>query len=147
MSNHIEQRANLWYATLIIPKDVRETLGKFKFIQSLGTPNRREALIRSAPLIALWKTQIDEARGNTGAVANEALRWKGYLNQAKGVELDVLEDMLLDKALKMEATEGSDKAGDFYQVAKGSRTPLNTHFDKWVAQIQLVPNLSDLSYQ
>ncbi len=141
MSNHIEQRANLWYATLIIPKDVRETLGKFKFIQSLGTPNRREALIRSAPLIALWKTQIDEARGNTGAVANEALRWKGYLNQAKGVELDVLEDMLLDKALKMEATEGSDKAGDFYQVAKGSRTPLNTHFDKWVAQIQLASRL------
>lgn len=99
MSNYLEQRANLWYAVVIIPKDVREILGKFKFIQSLGTPNRREALIRSAPLVALWKSQIDEARGNTGAVADEALRWKGYLATATGVQLDVLMDSLTEKAM------------------------------------------------
>jgi integrase len=143
MSNYLEQRANLWYAVVIIPKDVREILGKFKFIQSLGTPNRREALIRSAPLVALWKSQIDEARGNTGAVADEALRWKGYLATATGVQLDVLMDSLTEKAISMQDEAGEAKAGDFYKVAMGYSTLLNSNFDKWKAQITLVPKTKD----
>jgi integrase len=143
MSNYLEQRANLWYAVVIIPKDVREILGKFKFIQSLGTPNRREALMRSAPLVALWKSQIDEARGNTGAVADEALRWKGYLATATGVQLDVLMDSLTEKAISMQDEAGEAKAGDFYKVAMGYSTLLNSNFDKWKAQITLVPKTKD----
>jgi integrase len=143
MSNHLELRANLWYATLTIPKDVREILGKMKFIKSLETSSRREALIQSAPLIALWRTQIDEARGNTGAVASEASRWKGYLAKATGVELDVLEEQLLDKAKAMVKDSGENKAGDFYQVAMGYKTPLNSQYDKWLSQISLVPKTKD----
>jgi integrase len=143
VSNYIELRANLFYATLIIPKDVRNTLGKMKFIKSLGTANKREACIRAAPLIALWKTQIDEARGNKGAVANEALRWKSYLDTASGVQQDILEDSLRDKAISMVNDVGEAKASDFYNVAMGLSTPLNSHYDKWIAQITLVPKTKD----
>lgn len=139
MSNHIELRVNVWYATLTIPKDAREALGKFKFQQSLETGERKLALIRKAPLVALWKAQIAEARGQVGAVADEAQRWKGYLAQATGVTKDVLEENILDKALEMKEQVGEDKAGDFYKVAMGFSTPLNSHYDKWLAQITLVP--------
>ena len=61
MSKHIELRANTWYAVLVIPKDVRSILDKFKFFKSLETTSKKEACQRAAPLIALWKSQIDEA--------------------------------------------------------------------------------------
>lgn len=143
MSKHIELRANTWYANLIIPKDVRHILGKFKFIQSLKTSSKKQAETIAAPLVALWKAQIDEARGNVGAVDNEALRWKGYLASAQGVELDVLEENLLDKAKEIQKEQGEDKAGDFYQLALGNRTPLNSHYENWHKQITLVAKTKD----
>jgi integrase len=143
MSNHIERRANLWYATLTIPKDARETIGKMKFIQSLGTANKREAITRAAPLVSLWKSKIEEARGNEGAVDNEALRWKGYLANAKGVELHVLEETLLDKAKVMEAEHGEHIAGSFYQIAMGYSTPLNSNHEKWKDQLTHVAKTKD----
>ncbi|WP_020181846.1 tyrosine-type recombinase/integrase [Methylotenera sp. 1P/1] len=143
MSNNIELRANTWYAVLIIPKDVRETLGKFKFFKTLKTTSKKEACRLALPLVALWKAQIEEARGNTGAVHNEALRWKGYLASAQGVVLDVLEEQLLDKAKELEVKHDLEHAEDFYQVATGKRTPLDTHYENWVAQISLVPKTKD----
>ena len=106
MSKHIELRANTWYANLIIPKDVRHILGKFKFIQSLKTSSKKQAETIAAPLVALWKAQIDEARGNVGAVNNEALRWKGYLASAPELERFVLEEQLLDKAHEILRDQG-----------------------------------------
>ena len=143
MSSNIELRANTWYANLIIPKDVRPVLGKFKFLKSLETSNKKQACLRAAPLVALWKAQIDEARGSIGAVDNEALRWRGYLANAQGVELDVLEENLLDKAKEIQREKGVDKAGDFYQIALGKRTPLNLDYNKWVKQISLVAKTKD----
>ena len=139
MSDNIELRVNIWYATLTIPKDARTVIGKFKFHQTLGTGDRKVALGIKAPLIALWKAQIAEARGQVGAVADEAQRWKGYLAQATGVNKDVLETSILEKALEIKEQEGDEKAGDFYKVAMGYSTLLNSHYDKWVYQISLVP--------
>ncbi|PPC99528.1 MAG: hypothetical protein CTY35_03980 [Methylotenera sp.] len=143
MSKHIELRANTWYAVLVIPKDVRSILDKFKFFKSLETTSKKEARQRAAPLIALWKSQIDEARGNVGAVNSEALRWKGYLSTATDVELDVLEESLLDKAQSLINTIGKDEAVEFYQVAKGYKTPLDSNYQKWKEQIILVPKTRD----
>ena len=143
MSKHIELRANTWYANLIIPKDVRHILGKFKFIQSLKTSSKKQAETIAAPLVALWKAQIDEARGYVGAVDNEALRWKGYLASAQGVELDVLEENLLDKAKEIQREQGETNAGDFYKIALGYRTPLNSHYENWHKQITLVAKTKD----
>ena len=61
--SHLERRRNLWYATLVIPADVRERLGKFKFIQSLGTPDKRQAEALKAPVVAKWKAVIRRERG------------------------------------------------------------------------------------
>ncbi len=58
MSNNIELRENTWYAVLVIPKDVRETLGKFKFFKTLKTTSKREACLLAAPLVALPKSAV-----------------------------------------------------------------------------------------
>ncbi len=143
MSKHIELRANTWYANLIIPKDVRPILGKFKFLKSLETSNKKQACLRAAPLVALWKAQIDEARGDIGAVNSEALRWRGYLANAQGVEFDVLEENLLDKAKDILTDQGEVKAGEFYKVAMGYETPIDTLYSKWETQIDQVPKTKD----
>ena len=75
---YIERRRNLWYALLTIPEDVREKLGKLRFIQSLGTPDKTEATILAAPLIGKWKAMSREARGVTNALNDEANRWKRH---------------------------------------------------------------------
>ena len=72
--SHIERRRNLWYATLTIPEDARPKLGKFKFIQSLHTPDKAQAKLLAAPVIAKWKAIIRRERGDGDAVVNEALR-------------------------------------------------------------------------
>jgi hypothetical protein len=60
---NIERRANRWYATLHVPPDVREALGKSKFLQSLKTTDKRIAERRAGVLIPVWKEQIAAARG------------------------------------------------------------------------------------
>jgi phosphoglycerate dehydrogenase-like enzyme len=77
---YLERRRNLWYAVLTVPADVREKLGKLRFVQSLGTPLKNTAEREAAPLIAKLKAQIAEARGNADALTEEALRWQRHLD-------------------------------------------------------------------
>jgi integrase len=67
LKGHIQRRANTWYATLDVPKDVRKKLRKVRFIQSLQTDSHSEALRRAAPLVAAWKGQIEASRGSSYA--------------------------------------------------------------------------------
>jgi integrase len=80
--NHIEQRANLWYAILIIPADVRHILGKARFLQSTQTSSRAEATVRANVLVLGWKAQIVKARGT--APSPKASFWESlrrdYIN-------------------------------------------------------------------
>jgi integrase len=72
--DYLIQRGNTWYARMGIPEDVRHKLGhKREYIQSLGTPDRNVALIKSKPLIAEWKDAIHIARGNASVIQKTAL--------------------------------------------------------------------------
>lgn len=66
--SYLERRRNLWYAVLTIPEDARDALGKIRFVQSLGTPDKRKADQEKLPLIAKWKAMIAEARGEKDAL-------------------------------------------------------------------------------
>ena len=65
MPKHIQKRRRLWYAVLDIPKDVRDVIGKPRFVQSLKTDSRSHALSRAAVLVAKWKEEIEAARTGT----------------------------------------------------------------------------------
>jgi integrase len=139
--SHLERRRQLWYATLTIPVELRGDFGKFKFIQSLGTPDKREAEIISAPIIAGWKTEIRKARGQTSSSHFDALRWKRELDNNDNK--DAVEDALIEVTKKMEAIKGAQVAHDFFEIATGSKTPSDTLLDQWKKQIALAPKTKD----
>lgn len=151
--SYLERRRNLWYAVLTIPSDVREKLGKLRFVQSLGTADKGKAQRESLPLIAKWKAQIAEARGETDAIAEEARRWQRHLTlQRTGAEsgnpsliagLEVLEDELRERAIELEQVKGEDAARRFYGIATGRSRMTSEHFSEWQAQLDLADKTKD----
>ncbi|MFB3134459.1 MAG: DUF6538 domain-containing protein, partial [Rhodospirillales bacterium] len=87
MPSYIERRRRLWYAKLNIPEDVRDVLGKMRFVQSLKTDSMSTAARHAVPLIARWKMQIDQARankaGNRDPLEDEARSWREALLDTK----------------------------------------------------------------
>lgn len=138
MSDHIEPRRNLWYAVLVIPKKARPVLGKYKFIQSLHTADKREAKHRALALISKWRAEIKQALGQSGAVQSEAIRWRESLAAVTDPhEREGLELVLSSKAEEMESKAGYTAAKTFYDIASGQATPSSMHLDEWRAQLTL----------
>lgn len=141
---NLELRGRIYYATLLVPEDVRSTLGKVRFKQSLGTGNKREAELLKAPFIASWKAQIRQARGSTNAVSNEALRWKNALAQAPDEDTrHTWEIVLADEVERIEEAEGFQAAKDFHDLAAGLTTPSSHYYDTWKTQITLAAKTKD----
>ncbi len=90
MPSYIERRRRLLYAKLNIPEDVRDVLGKMRFVQSLKTDSRSTAERYVTSLITRWKMQIDRARaskaGNRDPLEDEARSWREALLDAKDDE-------------------------------------------------------------
>ncbi|MQY51943.1 tyrosine-type recombinase/integrase [Rhodocyclus gracilis] len=134
----------VWCATLLVPKDVQQALGKVRFRKSMGTTNKREAGLLAAPFIASWKAQIRQARGSTNAVSTEALRWRVSLAQAPDEDArEIFEHVLTDEAEKVEEAKGLTAAQEFVVVATGAATPSSEYFEAWKAQIKLAPKTKD----
>lgn len=66
---HQRPGSHNFYARMMVPQSLRQTIGKREFIQSLGTPDRREAEARALPLIARWKSEV---RAHKLKAANDA---------------------------------------------------------------------------
>lgn len=134
---NIELRNNTWFATLHVPPDVRETIGKSKLIKTLKTPDKRLARERALPIIAEWKAQIREARSSS--VDNftlETMKWRDELRLAKsGLERETLELLMTDKAEALEATKGYQHAKAFADMATGKATPIAPLIAPWEASI------------
>lgn len=142
---HLERRRNLWYATLTVPPDLREHFGKFKLIQSLGTPDKRIAEVLSASLVAKWKGEFLRIRGITNPLQLEAIEWSKELKD-KGADPDQLfitEDLLIERAKDIEKTKGKEAFDSFWGVATGTSTPSNTLFETWKGKLTLAPKTID----
>jgi len=135
---YLEQRRNLWYATLTIPEDVRHWFdGKRKFVQSTQTSDKRLAQSKAHALVLEWKAQIEEARGNTGNDFN-ALEWA---LEAKKT-LESTSDNSANEALYfgfMEALERRfpDEIEKLSGVITGTRTPFGGHVDEWLKSLDI----------
>ena len=73
MPRYLEKRRRRWYAYLNIPKDLRPSLGKRRFIRSLETESLSVAERRIHSVIAEWKKEIAIARGNEIGTDDELL--------------------------------------------------------------------------
>ena len=93
--NHIEKRANVFYAVLTVPPDVRESIGKLRFVQSTKTGIKPEAITRASVLVAGWKAQITKHRGklpDPKATFWESLR-HDYINAQSEAAQFAIEDV------------------------------------------------------
>lgn len=144
MPQNLEKRNGVWYATVLVPTDVREALGMTRFKKSLGTPNEREAVRLGAPYIASWWAQIKQARGNTSAVVTEAQRWKRALEKAPDEDTrETWALVLSDEVERIAEAKGPVAAKDFRDLAAGLTTPSNQYFETWKAQSTLAAKTRD----
>lgn len=147
MSN-IELRKHVYCAVLMVPKDVQPVLGKTKFRKSLGTSNKLEAERLGAPYLANWKAQIKQARGHSGALVAEALRWKQAFkvqDEMAGGEAGKEEmlDHLIERARELEQTEGKEAGDKLWGIVHGTRKLSANYFEPWKAQLDLSPKTND----
>lgn len=144
MPQNLEKRNGVWYATVLVPTNAREALGRVRFKKSLGTSNKREAVRLGAPYIASWWAQIKQARGTTNAVFTEAQRWRRALEKAPDEDTrDTWELVLSDEVERMAEAKGTQAAKDFHDLAAGITTPSNQYIETWKAQSTLAGKTKD----
>jgi integrase len=134
--SHIEKRANLYYATLTVPADVRPLLGKLRYVQSTQTANKAEATVRAALLVAGWKAEIAKARGklpDPKATFWETLR-QDFVTAKDEAHQAAAEDRI-EKAL--EKLKDRDQASNLWKYATGQVTPLAPLVEDWKASLAL----------
>ena len=68
-------KSGIWQAELRVPEEVRAVIGKTRFAKSTGTRNKREAVLRAAPLLERWQSDVELAKSDPQALlATKALR-------------------------------------------------------------------------
>ena len=58
MARHLARRGGIWWARLVVPKRLRQTIGRREFIQSCRTADLRMAKAVAAMLIAEWRQSL-----------------------------------------------------------------------------------------
>ena len=67
-------KSGIWQAELRVPEDVRDVIGKTRFAKSMRTRNKREAVVKAAPILEQWQSEIDLAKTDPQAfVAKQIL--------------------------------------------------------------------------
>lgn len=134
--SHLEQRNGLWFAILTIPKDCRLKLNnKVRFIRSLETQNRSEAVNRSHKFIARWKAEILFTReGSTQASLERAkflYREFDDLDSSSLAEHPAFDSFLKDIKY-LAANKGNEEAGNFVGEVLGSMKRLQQYRQGWI---------------
>ncbi len=146
MSDHIEKRRQLWYATLKVPAHLREKVGCTKFLKSLGTADKRKAADLARPYIVQWKKRLKDAERETPGLVGEALAWRAEIEQAQRVDdqeedpreafaVFTVQESLEERTKGLEKDIGPEAAGQFWKVANGQATLTSLHVSAWEASI------------
>ncbi len=146
---HAEKRANLWYALLTVPPDVRPIIGKLRFVQSTKTADKAKAELAVAFLVAGWRDEIAKARG--GMPDPNATFWQNirrdYLNAPdEGTQL-AIEDMAEAAALKI---ADPSEASLTYRIATGQAPaliPLAPLVTDWKGSLRLAQKTIDQQHR
>ena len=133
----ISLRGNVYQARLTIPKDIRDSLGRTEFTQSLETSDLRIAMARGEACIRDWKRKITKARGKTSSIS-EALLWKKELNKVKDYkplyegDYSPIADVFSIHIDNMAAAASPKEAKEFSDVARGITIPSNSFVKSYI---------------
>ena len=146
-----EKRANLWYAVLTIPQDVRHIIGKLRFVQSTQTASKAEAALRVAVLVARWKAEIAKARGTLPSLKatfwdnlrqdHAKARADGDADAQFAVEALIWDD-LADPKRKTHGRTVEESSALWHHVT-GLTTPLGPLVTAWKGSLRLAQKTID----
>ena len=82
-------KSDSWRAELRVPQDVRPVIGKTRFAKSTGTRNKREVVLRAAPMLEQWQSDIELAKLDPQALIakhhiQRLLQWVVYNSVGPG---------------------------------------------------------------
>lgn len=156
MPSYVVKQGNQYWARFQVPADVRDTFGKREEWINLRTDDGRVAKMKAVREYTHFRARVKEARGQIGAVEDDALTWRREVEamRGSGIEGDVI-DIALEKASKLyvkggvkavkrEASLhhdgdigdallelGGDKARNFVAIALEGKVPLLPLVDPW----------------
>ena len=67
-------KSGIWQAELRVPEDLRDVIGKTRFAKSMRTRNKREAVVKAAPILEQWQSEIDLAKTDPQAFLAKQIR-------------------------------------------------------------------------
>jgi integrase len=157
MPRHLEKRRRQWYAHLNIPKDLRSTIGRRRFLKSLGTESLSVAEVKVLPLIIEWKKQIAIARGtdvgtddellaNITKVRQDAQRLKGQGTSDEVIQM-IHEDIAYTRSWDEDRSEFVTDDGalaDAVSIVHGSSLLLREHIEEYLASRDVAPKTTDM---
>jgi integrase len=135
--DNLERINETYYASMHVPPDVRDVLGKRRFRKSLRTKDRRTAIQRARPVIDQWWLEIHQARRSLSVtpdkLTQDALAWREELVSSRKDpdQHELISGLIVEKAEELTEQDGSDVAQVFYGVATGRATPLSPLIPTW----------------
>ena len=113
MSNYLKLRGNTWYSNIPVPADLRESVGKFAIVRTLGTSSLGEAKRRLRPILGEAEALFDVHRGNPNGPAV----WRHFIASAKDDdEREALEIAASNLADKMPEDRALRFASDVFEA-------------------------------
>lgn len=150
----LTRRRRRWYAILDIPKTLQGHFGKRRFTKTLQTDSLDVAKRRAPVLIAAWKAQIEQARGNVAH--DDTAYWQAQF-AAAGTEAEranIRHQITLASEVPPTVVHSADtepveieerlaaaaaKEQRQYDLATGKVVRLADHIDGWLAEIDITP--------
>ena len=121
-------KSGIWQAELRVPQEVRPVIGKTRFAKSTGTRNKREAVLRAAPLLEQWLSDIELAKSDPQTlIAKQAQRKAQQVIRPLSQESGVPEDHLA----WLRGLPPS-KASKYEAIDWGSGIPLPAHMEAFI---------------
>ena len=142
---HLEKRANLYYAVLTVPHDVRPVVGKLRFVRSTQTDDKAEAALRAALLVAGWRAEITKARGSLPDP--KAAFWTNLRREFVNAQ-DEGTKSAIEEVAEAEARKIADpaEASLTYRIATGQAPeliPLAPFVEDWKGSLRLAQKTID----
>ena len=114
--SHVELRHNTYFAILVVPKDVRQIIGKSKFFKTTSTGDLKLAETRASAMVLGWKSEINAARSEADdPVLKSALELCALLKDKRSSHL--VRDAIEEEANRLRIESGDLVADTFTGVS------------------------------
>ena len=144
MPKYLQKRRRKWYAILEIPKTLRPTFNKPRFVQSLETESLTIAETRVLPVVHQWKQLIETAKSNDGSLGALTGQFRVDAERLKnaGVPDHEIQMAHEDLAITLSTPDSptvtyDNKAFDAYQIVHEGKTLLSEHIDEYLESLDV----------